>query len=68
MDPVFIVADEPVSMLDVSIRAGRDEPDARAPAQSTAIAYLFITHDISVARYMCDRIAIMYLAKIMELA
>jgi oligopeptide/dipeptide ABC transporter ATP-binding protein len=57
---------EPVSMLDVSIRAGvmnlmlglRDK---------YGIAYLLITHDISVARYMCDRIAIMYLGKIMEL-
>ncbi len=67
MDPKFIVADEPVSMLDVSIRAGvmnlmlslRDK---------YGIAYLLITHDISVARYMCDRIAIMYLGKIMEMA
>jgi oligopeptide/dipeptide ABC transporter ATP-binding protein len=67
MEPVFIVADEPVSMLDVSIRAGvmnlmlslRDK---------YGIAYLLITHDISVARYMSDRIAIMYLGKVMELA
>jgi oligopeptide/dipeptide ABC transporter ATP-binding protein len=67
MEPKFIVADEPVSMLDVSIRAGvmnlmlglRDRYD---------IAYQLITHDISVARYMSDRIAIMYLGKIVELA
>jgi oligopeptide/dipeptide ABC transporter ATP-binding protein len=67
MDPTFIVADEPVSMLDVSIRAGvmnlmiglRDR---------YGIAYQMITHDISVARFMSDRIAIMYLGKIMELA
>ncbi|NOQ53688.1 MAG: ATP-binding cassette domain-containing protein [Thermoplasmata archaeon] len=67
MEPTFIVADEPVSMLDVSIRAGvmnlmmglRDK---------YGIAYQLITHDISVARYMSDRIAIMYLGKIMELA
>jgi oligopeptide/dipeptide ABC transporter ATP-binding protein len=67
MEPTFIVADEPVSMLDVSIRAGvmnlmiglRDKYD---------LAIQLITHDISVARYMSDRIAIMYLGKIVELA
>jgi len=63
--PKFIVADEPVSMLDVSIRAGvmnqmlelRDKYD---------IPFLFITHDISVARYMSDTIGVMYLGKIVE--
>ena len=67
MDPVFIVADEPVSMLDVSIRAGVMNLMLEL-RRKYGIAYLFITHDISVARYMCDRIAIMYLGKIMELA
>ncbi len=64
--PKFIVADEPVSMLDVSIRAGvmnqmlelRDKYD---------IPLLFITHDISVARYMSDTIGVMYLGKIVEI-
>jgi oligopeptide/dipeptide ABC transporter ATP-binding protein len=67
MDPTFIVADEPVSMLDVSIRAGVMNlmMDLR---DRYGIAYQLITHDISVARYMSDRIAIMYLGKIMELA
>lgn len=65
--PKFIVADEPVSMLDVSIRAGvmrlmldlRDKYD---------IPFLFITHDLASARFMADRIAVMYLGKIVELA
>lgn len=64
--PEFIVADEPVSMLDASIRTGiiklmlkmRDEQ---------GIAYLFITHDLSLAWLISDRIAIMYLGRIMEL-
>ena len=66
LDPRIVVADEPVSMLDVSIRTeilnlmldlrrGRD------------LTYLFITHDLSVAWVIADRIAVMYLGKIMEL-
>lgn len=66
LNPKFIVADEPVSMLDLSIRAGilklmvdlRDEK---------GISYLFITHDLSLAWLVSDRIAIMYLGKIVEL-
>lgn len=66
LKPDFIVADEPVSMLDLSIRAGilklmidlRDKKD---------ISYLFITHDLSLAWQVSDRIAIMYLGKIVEL-
>ena len=65
LNPYFIVADEPVSMLDVSIRMGilnllldmRDKFD---------LTLLFITHDIAVSRYMCDRIGVMYLGKIVE--
>ncbi len=64
--PEFIVADEPASMLDVSIRAGilnlllelRDD---------YGIPFVFISHDIAVSRYMCDRIGIMYLGDIVEL-
>ncbi len=67
MDPNFIVADEPVSMLDVSIRAGVMNLMMKLREQYD-IAYQLITHDISVARFMSDRIAIMYLGKIMELA
>jgi oligopeptide/dipeptide ABC transporter ATP-binding protein len=66
LHPEFVVADEPVSMLDASIRTGiiklmlqqRDE---------NGIAYLFITHDLSLAWLISDRIAIMYLGKIMEI-
>jgi peptide/nickel transport system ATP-binding protein len=64
--PKCIVADEPVSMLDVSIRAGVMNLmlDLR---DKYRIPYLFITHDIAVARYMSDRIAVMYLGKIAEI-
>ena len=66
LDPKIVVADEPVSMLDVSIRTEilnlmldlRRERD---------LTYLFITHDLSVAWVIADRIAVMYLGKIMEL-
>lgn len=65
LNPAFIVADEPTSMLDVSIRSGvmKLMMDLR---EKFEISYLYITHDLSVARYMCDRIAIMYLGKIVE--
>jgi peptide/nickel transport system ATP-binding protein len=66
LHPEFMVADEPVSMLDVSIRAEilnlllnlREE---------LGLTYLFITHDLAVATYIADRIGIMYLGKIVEL-
>jgi oligopeptide/dipeptide ABC transporter ATP-binding protein len=66
MDPTFIVADEPVSMLDASIRTGilRLMLDLRDTKQ---LSYLFITHDLSLAWLISDRIAIMYLGKIMEI-
>ncbi|WP_224332264.1 ABC transporter ATP-binding protein [Haloprofundus halobius] len=65
VDPDFVVADEPVSMLDVSIRAGvlnlmkelQDKYD---------LTYVFISHDLSLIRYMCDRTAIMYLGQVIE--
>ncbi|MBI5001601.1 MAG: ABC transporter ATP-binding protein [Euryarchaeota archaeon] len=65
VDPKFIVADEPVSMLDVSIRAGVMNLmlDLR---DKYGIPYIFITHDVAVARYMSDRIAVMYLGNIVE--
>jgi len=67
MNPRVIVADEPVSMLDVSIRAGvlNLMLDLR---DKYHIPYLFITHDIAVARYVSDRLGVMYLGKIVELA
>lgn len=67
LDPEFIVADEPVSMLDVSIRAEvlRLMLDL---VKKFNLSLLYITHDLALARHMCDRIAIMYLGKIMEIA
>ena len=64
--PSLVVADEPTSMLDVSIRAGimRLMGDL---ANRLKVSYLYITHDLAVARYMCDRIAVMYLGKIVEI-
>ncbi|GAB6148561.1 ABC transporter ATP-binding protein [Stetteria hydrogenophila] len=66
LNPELIVADEPVSMLDVSIRAEILELliDIK---ERLGVSYLFITHDLAVARYICDRIAIMYLGKIVEM-
>ena len=63
--PEFVVADEPTSMLDVSSRAGIMLLMQQL-AQDLEISYLHITHDLAVARYMCDRIAVMYLGKILE--
>ena len=66
LQPEFIVADEPVSMLDMSIRA--EILDLMLGIRDRyGIAYLFITHDLAVAKHICDRIAIMYLGKIVEL-
>ncbi len=66
MNPDVIVADEPVSMLDVSIRTEllRLMLDLRA---ERGLTYLFITHDLSLAWVIADRIAVMYLGKIMEI-
>ncbi len=65
LHPKLIIADEPVSMLDVSIRAGVMNLmlDLRDKYQNP---YVFITHDIAVARYMSDSIAVMYLGRIVE--
>jgi peptide/nickel transport system ATP-binding protein len=67
LNPKFIVADEPVSMLDVSIRVGilNLMLDLKKKFSLTS---LFITHDIAVARYMADRMGVMYLGKIVEMA
>jgi oligopeptide/dipeptide ABC transporter ATP-binding protein len=66
MNPSFVVADEPTSMLDVSIRISIMELMAGL-AREFNVSYLYITHDLAVARYMCDRIAVMYLGKIVEM-
>jgi oligopeptide/dipeptide ABC transporter ATP-binding protein len=66
LNPSLIVADEPVSMLDVSIRTEllRLLLDLR---RERGLTYLFITHDLALAWVLADRIAVMYLGKIMEL-
>jgi len=65
LDPIFIVADEPVSMLDVSIRIGILNLLLEM-RKKRSLTSLFITHDIAIARYMCDRIGVMYLGKLVE--
>ncbi|MCR4402798.1 MAG: ABC transporter ATP-binding protein [Firmicutes bacterium] len=67
MNPKFVVADEPTSMLDVSIRTGVMKLLAQL-REDLGISYLYITHDLAVARYLCDRVAVMYLGKIVEVA
>jgi oligopeptide/dipeptide ABC transporter ATP-binding protein len=66
VDPAFVVADEPTSMLDVTIRISIMELMLQL-GREFEVSYLYITHDLAVARYMCDRIAVMYLGKIVEL-
>lgn len=64
--PDFVVADEPTSMLDVSIRTGIMHLMQNL-AGELGVTYLYITHDLAVARYMSDRLAVMYLGKIVEI-
>ncbi|RLE54037.1 MAG: oligopeptide ABC transporter ATP-binding protein [Candidatus Methanomethylicota archaeon] len=66
LKPKFVVADEPVSMLDVSIR-GEILKVMLKEREKHGTAILFITHDLSLARHICERIAIMYLGKIVEM-
>ncbi len=64
--PKFIVADEPVSMLDVSIRT--EVLNLMLDLQEKfGLTYLFITHDLAIARYMSSRVGVMYLGKIIEI-
>jgi oligopeptide/dipeptide ABC transporter ATP-binding protein len=67
INPQFIIADEPVSALDVSVRAQVLNLMQRLQRQLN-LTYLFVSHDLSVIRHVADRIAVMYLGKIVELA
>ena len=67
MKPKFVVCDEPTSMLDVSIRISIMDLMLTL-AKELEVSYLYITHDLAVARYMCNRIAVMFNGKIVEIA
>jgi peptide/nickel transport system ATP-binding protein len=66
LNPVLLVADEPVSMLDMSVRAKILEL-MLALKKDFDLTYLYITHDLATAKFFCDRIAIMYLGRIVEI-
>ena len=67
LNPVFVVADEPVSMLDVSIRAEILNLMISL-VEKRGSSVILITHDLAVTKHVCDRVSIMYLGKIMETA
>ena len=67
MKPKFVICDEPTSMLDVSIRISIMDLMLNL-ANDLNVSYLYITHDLAVARYMCNRIAVMLNGKIVEIA
>src|SRR5207237_82616 len=67
VDPEFIVADEPISALDVSIQAQIMNLMEKLQLEKN-LTYLFISHDLRAVRHLSDRVAVMYLGKIVELA
>jgi oligopeptide/dipeptide ABC transporter ATP-binding protein len=66
LNPVLLVADEPVSMLDMSVRAKILELMLKLKREF-GFTYLYITHDLATAKFFCDRIAILYLGRIVEI-
>ena len=67
MNPEFLICDEPISALDVSIRAQIINLLNELKAQH-GLTLMFIAHDLSVVKYFCDRIAVMYFGEMVELA
>ncbi len=66
LDPELLVADEPISMLDMSVRAKILELLTELKRE-LGLTYIYITHDLASARFFCDRVAIMYLGKVVEI-
>jgi ABC-type oligopeptide transport system ATPase subunit len=65
LDPVMIVADEPVSMRDMSVRSKVLQLMIDLKSK-LGLNYIYVTHDLATARFFCDRVAILYLGRIVE--